>query len=292
MTFSQKLISATFALAQGTFADTGTNTYTASGLRTTLHIDTPGGAKNSNMQLAVYGLPLTVMNQLTTFGTNFIAQSKNNSVSVSAGDASGLSLVYQGNIFFAWVDAQSQPQVSLRMTAQPGAFNNVAPQTPVSFNGPTQASTVAQKIAGLLGPNINFENNGVTTVLQSPYYSSDAISMIQHLSEDAGFEWVLDRGTLAIVPTGKTRQGQPITISPQTTLDGYPIFVSNLIVLKCLFDPNFSIGKVVSVQSSLTTAVGMWKIAKLEHELEALMPHGKWFSTVSGITTGSGTPDT
>lgn len=290
MSFSQKQISATFSLAQGTFGDSGSNSYTASGLRTTLHIDTPGGAKNSRMEMGVYGLPLSIMNQLTTYGTNFNAQKKNG-ISVSAGDASGMSLVFQGNIFFAWVDAQSQPQVGLRIVAQPGNFFNVAPQTPLSFSGPTQAATVASKVAGLLGAN--FENNGVTTVLNSPYYSSDAISMIQRLSEHAGFEWVLDKNTLAIVPPGKARQqGQVPTISPQTTLTNYPVFVSNLLVVKCLWDPNFAILGKVNVQSSLASAVGAWKIAKLEHELEALMPHGKWFSTLSCLTVASGTPDT
>jgi hypothetical protein len=49
------------------------------------------------------------------------------------------------------------------VVATPGVFFNVAPQTPISFRGPTPAATIAQKIAGLLGAT--FENNGVNTVL-------------------------------------------------------------------------------------------------------------------------------
>jgi hypothetical protein len=289
MAFSQKLLSATFALAQGTFGDTGSNTFTASGVRTTCHIDAMGGAKNSNMELAVYGLPLSVMNQLTTYGTNFNEQGKNG-VSVSAGDASGLSLVFQGNIFFAWVDAQSQPQVALRVVAQPGAFFNVANQAPISFRGATPAATIAEKIAGLLGAT--FENNGVTTVLTNPYYYSDAITMIRRLSEDAGFEWILDKGTLAIVPPGQSRQSAAVAISPQTIMDGYPQWVSNLLVVKCLFSPEFTMLGNVSVQSSLTPAAGMWRISKIEHDLEARMPHGKWFSTLSCVPVKFMTPAT
>jgi hypothetical protein len=139
---------------------------------------------------------------------------------------------------------------------------------------------------------VSIENNGVNAVLTNPYYYSDAISMIRHLSEHAGFEWILDRGTLAIVPPGQSRQGRAVAISPQTIQVGYPMFVSNLLVVKCLFDPDFAIRKNVSVQSSLTPASGTWSIAKIEHDLEALMPHGKWFSTLSCTRVPSTTPDT
>jgi hypothetical protein len=176
------------------------------------------------------------------------------------------------------------------VVATPGVFFNVAPQTPISFRGPTPAATIAQKIAGLLGAT--FENNGVNTVLTNPYYSSDAISMIQRLSEHVGFEWILDKGTLAIVVPGQSRQTAAVAISPQTVQAGYPMFVSNMLIVKCLFNPDFAMLGNVQVQSSLTPASGMWRISKLEHDLEALTPHGKWYSTLSCIPVSSLTPAT
>lgn len=285
MSFAPKAISVSFSLATGNFGSGGGNTANISGLRTIAHIDVNGGASQSHLNLAIYGLPLQLMNQLTTFGTQYNLQQKNG-VQVTAGDAGGnLSLVFQGNIYQAWVDGQSQPQVCLRVVATPGNFYNVKPQTPLSFQGPTQASTIAQKIAGYLG--MTLENNSVNTVLTNPYFASDAVSMIHKLAEHAGFDYIMDKGVLAITPPGQSRQGGAILISPQTIMDGYPVFVSNTVVVKALFDPNVKYQGLIQVQSDITPACGTWKVIKLEYDLEANVPHGKFFMTITAITTQS-----
>jgi hypothetical protein len=246
------------------------------GLRVSCHIEVTGGLQNNTCKLAIFGLPLSEMNQLTTFGTQFISQNKNG-VSISAGDASGMALVFSGNIWQAYVDGQAQPQVCLRVDAQPGNWYNVKSQTPLSFKGPTKASDVAQKIAGYLG--MNLINNGVNTVLQNPYFASDAVTMMQKLSEHAGFDWVMDRGNVTITPPGGSNSGGGAVISPQTGMVSYPIFVSNCLTVKTLLNPNIRTQDIVTVQSSLTPACGSWKVFKIEYDLESLMPHGKWFST-------------
>jgi hypothetical protein len=286
--FTEKLINVQFDLKNGSF-EGGGNTANISGLRTIAHIDVRAGVVQSHLDLAIYGLPLSVMNQLTTFGPNYLAQSKNG-VIVEAGDAeSGMSTVFVGNIYTAFVDGQSQPQVCLRVKATPGNFYNVKPQTPLSFQGPTQASTIAQKIAGYLG--MTLENNGVNTVLTNPYYASDAVSMIRMLGEHAGFDWIMDRGVLAITPAGHARAGDPVLISPSTGMVGYPTFVSPNIVVKALFNPNVKYLGLIQVQSELTPACGIWKIIKLDLDLESKVPHGKWFLTAEAITASAVTPD-
>jgi hypothetical protein len=285
VTFSPKQITTSFSLANGNFSPGGGNNYTASGLRTIARIENRGGASQSRLDLRIFGLPLSVMNQLTTLGTQINFQQKNG-IMVSAGDANGSqSLVFQGNIYQAWVDGQNQPQVSLCVKATPGNFYNVKPQTPLSFKGPTQASTIAQKIAGYLGATL--ENNGVSTVLTNPYFASDAMSMIHKLAEHAGFDYILDRGVLAITPPGQARGGGTPLISPSTTLDGYPEFVSNTVVVKALFDPSVKYRGLVQIQSDITPACGTWLVSMLDLDLEASVPHGKWFMTITGITTQS-----
>jgi hypothetical protein len=277
----ENLISVTFSLAQGNF-EGGGNTATVSGLRVTCHITNAGGAAQSNMELAVYGLPLSMMNQLTTFGKQYSLQTTNQSgVMVQAGNANGMSLVFIGNIFQAWIDAQSQPHVSLRVVARPGSFYSAKPQTPLSFSGATQISTVASQIAGLLGAQ--FQNNGVTGTLNNPYYASDAISMIRSLAEHAGISWVLENNVLSITPKGQARPSSVPLISPQTGMKGYPVFAANTIVVRTLFNPNIIYLGNIQIQSSLTPANGTWNVFLVEQELESKVPHGKWDTIASCI---------
>jgi hypothetical protein len=155
---------------------------------------------------------------------------------------------------------------------RPGALLNVKPQVPLSFQGPTPASTIAQKLAGYLG--MTPENNGVNAVLTNPYYASDAVSKIRMLAEHAGFDWIMDRGVLAITPPGQARAGDPVLISPQTGMSGYPEFVSPNVVVKALFNPNVRYLGLIQVQSELTPACGIWKVIKLDLDLESKVPQG------------------
>ena len=62
--------------------------------------------------------------------------------------------------------------------------------------------------------------------------------MIRKLAEHAGFGWIMDRGTLAITPVGQARPGPTPLVAASTIMNGYPIFVSNTLVVKTLFNPN------------------------------------------------------
>lgn len=287
MSLGPNLINVSFSLQSGTFGDSGGNTANLSGYRVSCSIETFAGYQNANARVAIYGLSLSMMNQLTTLGSQLYLQAKNG-MQIFAGSAGGaMSLVFQGNIFNAWVDANAQPQVCLRVDASPGAFYNAMPQTPLSFSGATPATTVAKQIAGYLG--VNFVNNGVTAVLSNPYFSSDAISMLQKLSEHAGFEYVLEKGTLTITAAG-SNSGKTVQIAPPQMVK-YPSFVSNQVIVESVFNPNINVADLMQITSSLTAASGTWKIFKKAHDIESKVPHGKWFSKFWGNpTTDTTTP--
>ena len=123
----------------------GKNTATvtgASNLRMSATIVVSGSNNPGNMELAIYGLPLSLMNQLSTVGNQYWQQAKN-SITLSAGEVGGqMSVVFQGIIFNAYVDAAAMPQVAFRLTCNPGGggFNAMKPVAPITFQGPKKAS--------------------------------------------------------------------------------------------------------------------------------------------------------
>jgi PRC-barrel domain len=63
------------------------------------------------------------------------------------------------------------------------------------------------------------------------------------------------------------------------------------ILVKALIDPNVKYQGLIQVQSEITPACGIWKVIKLDLDLESKVPHGKWFLTVEAITASAVTPD-
>jgi len=84
VSFTTKYIEVDFSLDHGVFANGG-NTYTAKGLRISAQIVKAGGLSFGDALISIYGLPLSVMNQLGTFGQtlNLIGR---NTITVKAGD--------------------------------------------------------------------------------------------------------------------------------------------------------------------------------------------------------------
>lgn len=134
MAFTQKLIDVQLNLANGQFQGGG-NTVTVSGLRVSFTGTFVGGQEQGTAEISIYGLPLQLMNQMSTVGTQLNLQNKNN-VAVLAGDAeTGMSVVFEGTIFSAFVDAQAMPDVAFRIYAKPGLYHAVVPATPISVRG-------------------------------------------------------------------------------------------------------------------------------------------------------------
>lgn len=284
MAFSKKRIDVIFELANGEF-EGGGNTYTASGLRVSCSIEVRSGDYQGNARIAIFGLPLQVMNQLSNVGAKW-AQAQANYVTIVAGDdTTGMQIVWQGGIYAAMVDATAMPHVAFLIEARPGYFGQIKSAPALSIRGSADVAGMMEQIAKGLG--MAFENNGVTKRLSNPYYSGSLVNQARQIARDAGISWIMDRGTLAISNPGEPRKGEPVLISPQTGLISYPLFNQNKVILKAYFNPNVQFLGPIEVKSDLTPANGQWVVISLFYELEAEMPKGRWHMDIVAISQGS-----
>lgn len=281
MTFSRKRLRVSFDLANGQF-EGGGNSHQVEGLRIEAVIQDTGGPTQSKLELAVYGLPLSVMNQLSTVGTQYSKQYQNG-VKVEAGDSDGMTLVFQGVIFTAMVDAQSMPQVCFRVVGMPGAFYAVKPTEAVSVQGSADVAGLMQQFAGKMG--MSFENYGVQAKIANPYLPGTTWTQALSLARAAGIDMICARGKMTIMTPEKTRPGT-IEVSPATGMANYPAFNQNNVIVASIFRPEIEYGSEIDVKSDLTAACGRWKVNRLELLLESETPHGKWFMIMEGVIVG------
>lgn len=285
MSFTQKHLSVDFSLSTGNFGSGG-NSYSASGLRITADIVKAGGVSMGGANVVIYGLPLSVMNQLSTYGKVLTLTGKN-SITVSAWeDGQSPTVVFMGTIASASMDGQAQPQVGFHVEAYASAFENSKPVQPTSQPGSQDVATLMSTVAQKAG--LQFENNGVNVKVQNPYLPGTAIQQMHHLAEMAGIERVVDNGTMAIWPSGQSRTAAgKTTISPQTGLVSYPIFDSQGIIVRSLWQPTIAYGQTITVQSSMQPACGDWNVYKLEYALASETPNGPWFVDIWAYQPGS-----
>jgi hypothetical protein len=283
MAFSQKQINVSFSLANGQF-EGGGNSASLTGLRVACSIAVRGGADLGTASISIFGLPLAMMNQLVTIGQSFNKQFQNG-VSITAGDANGMSQVWSGAIASAFVDG-SMPNVCLRIISTPGVFLAVKPVPALSIKGTADVAGMLSNLAGQMG--FKFENAGVTAKLANPYYAGTAWQQALAIAQHAGIVMTVERGVLAIAPPGTPRSGAAFAITPLTNMIGYPAFNQVQVVVKAQFDPAMKVMSLFQIAgSSLSSANGSWLATEIDYELESVIPHGKWFMTATGVAQGA-----
>lgn len=277
MTFSTKNISYQITLESG-------GSVNLTGLRSSCLIYYAGGIVRGTAVAAIYGMTLSEMNKLTGIGPTAYKVLKNKII-ISAGEGGQLSQAYEGTLTYAYADMQAQPEVCFRLEAQVGAFEAVMPSKVTSVQGNGDAATIAGQIAQKMG--FKLEDNGVKTKLSNPYLSGSYLTQFKELAEHSGYNWVLERGIAAIVPPGKARQGDSTIVSDKTGMVGYPAYTQSGIIVSMLFRPAVTMLSTITVQSQLTPACGRWDVTGLTHDLEALTPHGRWFTIVQCVLNGT-----
>ena len=285
MSFTQKALAVDFSLAQGSFSGGG-NTHTASGLRMSARITTPGGDDTGNLALAIFGLTLSDMNQLTVLPTALTATGQN-TVTVRAGDAPNpSSVVFNGTINLAYVDATKQPEVCLRVFAIGGHIERIKPVPAISMPGSADVADLMGIIAKTMGRTL--ENNGVNSKIENVNLPGSALQQVSALARAAGIEWTLEKDTLAIWPPGQPRQGATTIISKDTGLVGYPAFTASGILVTTEYQATLKQGAKITVQSGLQPACGDWFVTYIEYALDCMTPGGSWFATLQAGKIGVG----
>ncbi len=279
MAFVQRLINVSFTMGGG-------GAVNLSGLRVSCKLQNAGPPSQGRAEVTIYGMTLSQMNQLSQIGKQ-TGVLQPNYITITAGDAqSGMPLAFYGQIWLAWVDAQSQPEVCFRVSAWAAMKQALMTSTPTSVAGSADVAQLLQQIAQAAG--LQFENNGVDKKIANPYLPRSYREQILALCSATGVQWTIDNGLLAIWPTGGSRQGSPIMVSPETGMVGYPAFNEQGVIVRTIYNSNLACGKQINVQSQLTPACGTWNISTVAHEIESMVPNGQWFSIVQATTVGTG----
>jgi hypothetical protein len=157
-----------------TFVESGTDTVTLAGFRTSVKVQNSGSAAGSQASVSIWGMSPSLMNQLSTLGM-VVSIIPRNTMTIAAGDEGGsMTTVFVGTIRDAYGDYAGAPQVPFRFECYSGAAEQVIPFPASSYDGTTDVATMLSAIARRIG--WGFENNSVNVKLVSPYLSGSAIA--------------------------------------------------------------------------------------------------------------------
>jgi hypothetical protein len=289
MAFVRRQLGADISLESGSFSQGG-NSVKLRGHRMTAYLEHAGGLSDGTMDLTIYGLSRSLMNQLSTLGMQINLVPKNPITLLAGDDDSNLTTAFQGYIISAYADYNASPQVSFHISAHTlGAFA-AAPAEATSFKGSADVATIMSGFATKMG--MRFENSGVNVSLSNPYFSGSLRAQAHACVKAAGINWNSgEGGVLAIWPRSGSRKGQipVIAAPPEGSMIGYPTYTAYGIMLRNLYAPTIGLGQKIQVKSSVLTS-GEWQVYMLSHWLESEMPKGRWETSIAAYNPKHPTP--
>lgn len=291
MALVRRQLGATISLAAdgATFTEGGNTVKLPSGLRMSAYLEQAGGLSDGTLDLTIYGMTRSLMNQLSTLGMQINLVPKN-AITLTAGDGGNLTTAFNGYIIAAYADFNASPEVAFHISAHTLAAYAAAPAEPSSFRGPVDVATVMQGFATKMG--LRFENSGVQTRLSSCYFSGSLRDQARACVKQAGISWNSgELGVLAIWPKKGTRNALIPLIAPppRGSMIGYPTYTAYGIMLRNLYSAPIGYGQKIKVESSVL-APGEWAVYGLSHQLESETPGGKWESTILAYNPKHPTP--
>lgn len=289
MAFVERRIDVTIALGKGNFGNSGFNRVKLTNLRVSCQIQRNGMPGMEMASVKIFGISLSLMNQLSQLGTSSI-NLRNNRLLIEAGDDdAGMSTAFNGVISSAQASIPNQPEASLQVEAHNGLLEALKPALPTSYQGSADAADIIANLAKRMG--LGFENNGVSVMLSTPYLHGSLRQQLLTCIQAAGIYGYIDdvKQVVAIWPRFGSREasGSIPLISPETGLVGYPSFRDFYINLRTVYNPALAIAYHMQVKSSVTLANDRWLISQITHTLESQVPGGAWFSDVQGNNFGS-----
>lgn len=264
-----------------TFQEGGNRVTLPAGLRMRANIQNAGGVADGTLDLTIYGMTRSLINQLATLGLQINLLPKN-PITLTAGTAGKMSTAFVGYIMTAEADFNGMPDVSFHITAQTmGAFA-AAPTEATTYQGAASVADVMANFATRMG--LRFENSGVNVTLKNPSFTGSLRDQARQCVQNAGILWNAgEGGTLAIWPRGSSRGGiiPVLAPPPKGSMIGFPKYNAYGVQVRNLYDPTIRFGQKVRVESSILSP-GEYHVYGLSHQLTCEEPNGPWETLVLG----------
>jgi hypothetical protein len=278
--FTKKKIRLEITLQYGKFGN-GTNTVIIEDLPISVSIKKEGFPSMNTAKIFVTGLSSELMEALTFLNYRILTINRNY-ISIYAGDESGMSLAFSGEISLAKPNFNNAPSVRMEFDAFTGYSSRMIAAPPLSIKGNIPVSDLCSQIAEKMG--FNFVNDGVEKIAKNPRLSGSYMSKLINLAKDYNIGINVDDGTVRIFNKGASDRVM-LSVSDENGLIGYPSFEQNGISCSVEYTPNVRLWDKFEIQTVLSKASGQWFIQSIEHRLDANIQGGLWQTDLKGSYT-------
>jgi hypothetical protein len=267
------------------FPGTNSNTLILTGLRMSARVQAVARLA-TQCELKIYGMRLEDMAALTVVWANPTAILRHTVIleANSTGRGDGWVQVFKGNFKEAQPDFNGQPDVFFLILSVTALFHKINPVPPTSFPEQSDIGAIAQTIVEKMGDpwTLTIADGANDVVLSNQYLCGTLWDQLAQACQAAHCDFYVQGDEVLITPNNLPRSSiATVVLSHDTGLVGYPMFEAAGLNVTALFDPAFQCGAALEIKDVIpANAIGRWYPFAMSHELESLVPGGRWFTNL------------
>lgn len=276
----QKVIAVDLELVETTFSN-GTGKKTLEGLATSVSVSKCGFPALNRCTVEINNMRQDDIAAITMTHP-FDLKLTRNAMTVKAGIAGeGMSVVFKGDIIRAH-GVYPSPDLGVYVEALSGAYAALTVAEPHTVKDQVSGKSLIRKFAADIGWTVEDEAGARDMMLTDPVLNGSPFEKIQQLGRHMNIQIIPDDEKIILAPW-HAGIGEPVKVSKHNGLVGYPSFSQYGIQFRAKYSPLFRQGGLVEVESIVPGAKGVWKIIKLEHELQAFGAGAAWETSLEGM---------
>lgn len=273
MTYKKRSLKFQFTLKSGKFDEDGNDILTINNIKAEIEVGAFGGVSGTTLEAKVYGLSKDNMALLSYKGIQ-INNPDQNMVKVWADDEP----IFFGAIMSCYADMNQMPDAPLIISASATGIGQLVRCPDFSVKGTLKVSEIISSIAKSIGFTVI--DSGVTSTVENPFYTGNAVEQITKCAHDAGIEKDIRMGVIYIWPQGGDLDAVMPYVSPENGLIGYPIFNNYGVTFQCTYSNLITIGRRVKLKTSIPNMDGTYAVAGAVHYLSSWIEGGPWITIV------------
>jgi hypothetical protein len=249
-----------------------------------------GGNQFGNAKVEIFGMKLDDMNQIARLWRESMSPTNLDMLSIDVWDGDNFISFFTGVITWSAVDASGMPQVKLVVEANAGMALMNMTASPYTNAGPVKMSDALKAIALLGQFTVTYDAAAVDPLLTDVHVEGAPMDQIRvlmnHFSKD--LTWFTSLNVVVVRATNAPLGGDPITISKDNGLVGYPVYSTSGLQFQTLFNPQIVPGRALNVVSNFDFIQRTkWVASVLAHALDANLPGGQWLTGVAANSFGT-----
>lgn len=269
-------------------AESQTSTYEFIDHRMDIKVE-QGGGNYGSAKVKIYGVSLDAMNNIARLWLEVLSPSNADTLAIDVWDGDTFVPLFTGVITWSAVNAQGAPQVALEIEANESmaALNTVAP--PYAQDTPVSLEDALSTILADTGLTVEMAEGTPELQAQKVHLTGSAGDQVTNLMRYfPEVTWYVNLQRFIVRPVNGPLGGDPVTVSKDTGMVGYPTYSTSGITVSMLFDPRVRPGLTLDIQTVFDFVNRTkWVSSVLQHDLQPNFPGGQWLTHVAAQAYGS-----